>query len=33
MSKVEEIRKGKNVKEKVRNELERKYQLTEKEGR
>ena len=29
MSKVEEIRKGKKVGEKIRNELERKYQLTE----
>ena len=29
LSKVEEIRKGKKVAEKLRNELERKYQLTE----
>ena len=29
LSKVEEIRKGKKVGEKLRNELERKYQLTE----
>ena len=29
LSKVEEIRKGKKVGEKIRNELERKYQLTE----